>query len=485
MSFSVSLSVSRFLPRFLPRFLLWALIVAAQTAVAGCGRTPALEPLRPIGSQPAIDLLPVFTQSVNNDIDIVFLIDNSGSMEQEQENLRRNFPVFTRALKSLPQGLPNVHIGVVSSDLGSGRFDTVRGCTPPGGQGRFQNAPRAGGCAGPRDAYISAVSGVQNFDGDIDQVFSCIASLGMNGCGFEHQLQALRTALDPELMPLENRGFLREEAVLAVILLTDEDDCSAPPNSALFDPSQTLVSDPLGPVNSYRCNEFGHLCAGQRPPRAPATNLEDCHSAEDGRLIKVSELVEFFKTLKADPNDVIVAAITGPEAPYAVTLERQQIRGTTQLEPKIVPSCRSANGTADPAVRIHEFVKAFGRNGTSLSICADDFSPVMARIGEEVARRASLECLADRVADTDLDRPGLQAHCEVHDETTGGGATLRQLIPACAAGAPPCWRIEPSTKCATSDARMVVDRAGVAPPVGTRVRVTCETCDKPDDRRCD
>ncbi len=452
----------------------------------GCGRTPGLQPLPVIGSGPPIDLLPVFTQSVNNDIDILFLIDNSGSMREEQENLRRNFPVFTSVLKNLPQGLPNVHIAVVSSDLGAGRFDNVPSCTGAGDQGRFQNTPRAGNCAGPRGSFISSVGQQRNFDGDIDQVFSCIASLGTGGCGFEHQLQSLRAALDPDLMPPENHGFLREEAVLAIILLTDEDDCSAPPDTPLFDPSQTLITDPLGPLDSFRCNEFGHLCGGRRPPRTAVSNLQDCQSAEDGRLIKVAELVAFFKTLKADPNDVMVAAVAGPATPYSIALERQPgRRGTSQSQPSVVPSCMSANGTADPAVRIREFVEGFGTNGTLLSICADDFTPVMARIGEEVARRASLECLAVHPADVDADSAGVQARCTVFDEWPSAGATLRDSIPACTTSAPPCWRIEPSAKCLLSGLRMVVDRGGVAPLPGTRINVICETCDKSDDRRCD
>ncbi|MBC8132260.1 MAG: VWA domain-containing protein, partial [Deltaproteobacteria bacterium] len=277
------------------RTIWFAAAIAYATASFGCGRTPDLQPRRAIGSLPAMDLLPVFTQTVNNDIDVLFLIDNSGSMKEEQENLRRNFPAFTQVLKNLPQGLPNVHIAVVSSDMGAGRFTTVPGCPGPGDAGRFQSAARGVNCTGPRGSYISAVGSVRNFDGDIDQVFSCIAPLGTSGCGFEHQLQALRTALDPDLMPLDNRGFLRDEAVLAIVLLTDEDDCSAPPSSNLFDPGDTLVSDPLGPVSSFRCNEFGHLCAGQPPNRTAATNLRDCHSAEDGRLIRISEFVDFFK----------------------------------------------------------------------------------------------------------------------------------------------------------------------------------------------
>ena len=456
----------------------------AAFGASACGRTPALSSGPRVGRQPATQLLPVFTQSVNNDIDILFLIDNSMSMKEEQDNLRRNFPVFTRVLKDLPQGLPNVHIAVVSSDLGSGRSNDVPGCAAEGDRGRFQNVPR-GACTAPRGSFIRAVGNQRNFDGDIDQAFSCIAALGTSGCGFEHQLQSLRVALDPQLMPDENAGFLREHAVLAIVLLTDEDDCSAPVGTGLFAPADTLSSDVLGPLSSFRCNEFGHLCDGKRVSRQAAANLQNCRSAEDGRLTKIEELVEFFKTLKADPNDVMVAAVAGPPTPYSVQLVRQPgRRGVDELQAQVTPSCQSANGTADPAVRIRDFVDAFGANGSLHSICADDFTPVMKGIGEEVARRASLECLAAPIADVDPDVAGVQARCEVFDETQYQGATLRELIPACSEAAPPCWRIQPSAKCAVSGIQMVVDRGGAAPAAGTRINVICETCEAPSDVRC-
>jgi hypothetical protein len=465
------------------RVALAASLLGAFGATA-CGRTPDLQGRPRIGRQPATKLLPVFTQSVNNDIDILFLIDNSMSMKEEQDNLRRNFPVFTRVLKDLPQGLPNVHIAVVSSDLGAGKFKGIPGCVASGDAGRFQNLPR-GACTPPNGSFIRAVGNERNFDGDIDQAFACIAALGTSGCGFEHQLQSLRVALDPELMPKENAGFLREHAVLALVLLTDEDDCSAPVGTGLFDPGDTLASDTLGPLTSFRCNEFGHLCDGRRVPRGEATNLQNCRSAEDDRLLKIEELVEFFKTLKADPNDVMVAAVAGPPTPYSTQLVRQQSRGGGgELQPQIVPSCKSANGTADPAIRIRDFVEAFGANGSLHSICADDFTPVMKGIGEEVARRASLECLGAPIADVDPDAAGVQARCEVFDETQFQGATLRELIPACSEAAPPCWRIQPSAKCAVSGIQMVVDRGGAAPVAGTRINVICETCESPSDLRC-
>jgi hypothetical protein len=53
--------------------------------------------------------------------------------------------------------------------------------------------------------------------------FSCIAQLGPDGCGYEQSLEAMYRALDPAVNP----GFIRDDAALAVLFITDEDDCSA------------------------------------------------------------------------------------------------------------------------------------------------------------------------------------------------------------------------------------------------------------------
>src|SRR5689334_16262840 len=55
----------------------------------------------------------------NRDIDILFMIDNSGSMQDKQTNLKNNFKNFTDVLSSIEGGLPNIHLGVVTSDVGS------------------------------------------------------------------------------------------------------------------------------------------------------------------------------------------------------------------------------------------------------------------------------------------------------------------------------------------------------------------------------
>src|SRR4051794_22247618 len=61
------------------------------------------------------------------DIDLLFVIDNSGSTMNKQANFTQNFPAFMTALQMIPGGLPNVRIGVVTNDYGAGGVHTTNG----------------------------------------------------------------------------------------------------------------------------------------------------------------------------------------------------------------------------------------------------------------------------------------------------------------------------------------------------------------------
>src|SRR5205814_1796196 len=141
----------------------------------------------------------------NRNLDLLFMIDNSSSMRLSQTNLLNNFPTFMDVLKNLPGGLPNIHVAVVSSDMGAGD-GSVAGCDNTGGnQGIFQYTPR-GTCTSttlqPNATYISNVGGVANYSAtDISTVFSCIAALGETGCGFEHQFASVLRALGADGSP--------------------------------------------------------------------------------------------------------------------------------------------------------------------------------------------------------------------------------------------------------------------------------------------
>ena len=101
-------------------------------------------------------------------------------------------------LQSAAQGLPNIHVAVISSDMGAGD-GSVAGCDTMGGkQGIFQYTPR-GTCTASglertrRTSRTSAAPGTT--PGNLPDVFTCIAAIGETGCGFEHQFASILRAL--------------------------------------------------------------------------------------------------------------------------------------------------------------------------------------------------------------------------------------------------------------------------------------------------
>src|SRR6185295_2968977 len=221
---------------------------------------------------------------------------------------------------------------VVSSDMGAGD-GSIDSCDSTGGKNGICQYAARGTCTSTGlnagATFISDIAGVRNYTGNLEDVFSCIAALGEEGCGFEHQLAAVTRALgaDGQAPPLENQQFLRPDAYLAIVLITNEDDCSAPAGSLLFDvASNNNLASQLGPAASYRCNEFGHLCDGARPARlAPGGDVnatqayDNCVSAEDGILMRVADVANGLRKLKMDPNNqILVASISGLRSPYVV-----------------------------------------------------------------------------------------------------------------------------------------------------------------------
>jgi hypothetical protein len=338
---------------------------------------------------------------LGRNVDILFMVDNTAG-RLVQANLERNFPTFVSTLERATGRLPSLHLAVITSDLGAGD-GTIASCSATGGDaGRFQYTAR-GSCTAtnlqPGATFISDMDGVRNFTGNLADVFTCIAATGNSGCGFEQPLASVVRALgaDGRPAPPENQGFLRPEAFLLVVLLTDEDDCSVPGGSNLFDTTlNTTLASPLGPVSNFRCNEFGHLCNGFKPPRrgptgstADIVTMSNCISAEGaGMLTPVATFVQQLQALKPDPSMVMVAAIAGPTTPYEIHWKTPSIADPDGAWPAIANACAGADGSlADPAVRINQWVNAFGANGEAFSVCSDNFAPALQSIAEHLTQR--------------------------------------------------------------------------------------------------
>ncbi|HEY4184871.1 MAG TPA: hypothetical protein VGP07_07355 [Polyangia bacterium] len=270
------------MPRWMPRWrhLRWVACAAVVPALWACNARRLATPT-PI---PSVVDSRSFKQSVNHKLDLLVMVDDSSSMAPLQTKLSAQLPTFLDTLKDSTTGqYPDLHVAVVSSSFGGGNWGNVNQCASHAHAGddeaKFQQGPGgagAGNCAmlNSGETYLVNGDGTSanpaNFTGTIGAAFQCMALLGDTGCGFESQFESVYYALVKASMPKgtgdgqdpDNGGFLRPDAVLAVVMLTNEDDCSVAYNSLLLDPGINSAMDPsgLGALQSYRCNEFGHVC---------------------------------------------------------------------------------------------------------------------------------------------------------------------------------------------------------------------------------
>jgi hypothetical protein len=482
------------------RVLRWAAVAAAAPALWACTsrtlETPVVAPTETVTA--------TFTQKVNNELDLLFMIDNSSSMTEMQSKLYDQLPLFMQALEALPNP-PSLHVAVVSSDMGA-PSDTNIGCGA-GNQGQFQSMAQ-GACTGTSLAsgatFISDADMTPNYtDATIAEVFQCIALLGDKGCGFEHQLASIDRALgsdsyqgtDPSTglpiptPPSTNAGFLRPEAYLGIVILTNEDDCSAPAGSTIYSANgyPQNISDPDGPITNYRCNggpRGAHRCQDPangnawivpplNPPAdaqgtaaAPTLDLANCQDNETGSsaLTPVSQFVSDIKQLKSDPdNQILVAAITAPAAPYTVRwASPEEVSGQDgqdtkpgELWPEVEHSCGTKGGDdvnpeatmnpsdtsfGDPGVRVSQFVSAFP-NYVLASICDDSYASSMQQIADKLGQLITPPCIAGTIQKDAMGQP----MCSVieHQQDMQGNKKDSALQNCNENGnALPCWTLK-------------------------------------------
>jgi hypothetical protein len=168
-----------------------------------------------------------WTQSGTGPTDVLFVLDNSGSMDGELDNLADTFDVFIQAFVDL--GL-DYQIGVITTDM--------------------DNPAQAGRLLGP-DRLITAAlpDPVASFRAAVDQ--------GSSGSGSERGLEAAHVALSEPLISTHNVGLVRAGSTLSVVVVTDENDDSeayiSPSAFSAFldgyqgDPALTSFSAVAGP----------------------------------------------------------------------------------------------------------------------------------------------------------------------------------------------------------------------------------------------
>lgn len=184
------------IPKTFAKYLLAVPVLWGLTACENA--TPKLvgEPPRETRKSEGAEL-----QTFNPSVDILFVIDDSGSMYTHQKNLQDNVDLFTNGISS--NKFVDYHIGVIttsdtySSSLGNG-----------------------GGVLSGRTKYVdrSTVNGIDILKQNI--------MVGTSGSGWERVFDPMVMALTDPVLSKQNQGFYRSSAYLAVVIITDAEDQS-------------------------------------------------------------------------------------------------------------------------------------------------------------------------------------------------------------------------------------------------------------------
>lgn len=249
-------------------------------------------------------------------IDFLFVIDNSGSMADEQQNLARSVPKFVDTLAHEIPNLRSHHVGVITTD--GNPFNGPLGCNRMGGLvTRSFGASSSNQICGP---YADGHNFMTRHD-DLNDAFSCAARVGTSGDAAERPFDALQAALSPAMRAPGacNEGFIRDDAILVITLISDEED----------DPAEADSNDSAGSKGD------------------PADWYKAVMAAKDDR-----------------EEYVVSLSLIGIPEPNACTVTHDPGSGGNNDE-----------GGAEIAPRIKSYTEMFGERGSVGDVCAADYDP--------------------------------------------------------------------------------------------------------------
>lgn len=173
-----------------------------------------------------------FEQAVtyNNKVDIVLMVDNSSSMDIYQNKLANQVPEMLSALDQVGM---DYQIVVVTTDMRS-----------TGNGGKFVGTPRV----------------LTNGSANLAAALTARVKQGTGGSDLERGLLSIKTALSPAYLNSAGRGFLRNDALLAVIALSNEDDRSdgdLQDYKTFFEQLKPNMKTAFGDTRSWMVNFIG------------------------------------------------------------------------------------------------------------------------------------------------------------------------------------------------------------------------------------
>ena len=247
-------------------------------------------------------------------MDLVFVIDDSGSMAEEQTSLANNFPRFATVLNDyrLESGDDLDYRAAITTTGITATYTIVQPQIPgfpplppitqsqTGANGKFRQT-----CGMTRPW-------LERTDPNMATTFACAANVGTNGPAIEMPLRAAELAVQNTV----NAGFVRDDALLGIVVITDEDDCSR------------------------RANPF-------------TTSGDNCAENGDSDVATVTSFVTGFDQTKGERGRWATAVIAAPA------------------------DCMSAFGMGANAIRLKQFAQEAGSNAVFADICQGNLAPAL------------------------------------------------------------------------------------------------------------
>jgi hypothetical protein len=374
-------------------------------------------------------------------VDVLLVVDNSRSMAEEQAVFATSvFKLVNSLVAPLPGSLwpaaDDVRVAVVSTDMGLSWGGQAyqsgdgwpgglpEGCNTVGDNGAFHtygsgktvdlqsgaipcdesgaqcppgwDCEQLGGdgiglclepndngadqaCPAPPGGDFAGTTG-QAPNGLLAMQVACLSNLGTVGCGFEQQLQSAAVAVTRE----DQAAFLRDDALLAVIVVSDEEDCSIENKALFLVPEIQNMSD--GKVN-IACN----LDANEQYLYSPTSFYQRLVDAKQGRVSGVvfGAIVGVPKVEDCEGLGSDIGACLNHAGMQNVAVEEPSGSGSAWF---FAPACNRLEGSVEvtkarPGRRFVSLVQEFQSGGYAYSICNADWTPAMADLAAIIAER--------------------------------------------------------------------------------------------------
>jgi hypothetical protein len=379
-------------------------------------------------------------------VDMLVVVDNSISMSEEQAILATSFfPLINSLVNPLPgwawPAADDLRVAIVTSDMGlswggnpyeeGDGWPGTNPCSESGDNGIFQSygagtsvniaegsiecaadatqCPTGWVCENIDDETNIGVCNDPDGDGtnqacpnlaslwaettpdanndDLAFQVSCLSKQGTTGCGFEQQLQSAARALTRT----DQADFVREDALLAILVVSDEEDCSMEDGPGLFATDEIQgTGDGPSALN---------IACGENPEY----------------LYDMEHYYTTFTNAKLSPNAVIFAGIVGVPKDDACQGTGDEIGGCNDhadMELEIItednsagqpalyyrPACTRDEGAVQvtkalPGRRYVELATTkFERMSYLYSICNKDWGPAMDEISALIASNLAGTC---------------------------------------------------------------------------------------------